>query len=233
VPQSSVGSRLQINTDYIAGLTSINGINVQGSTYDSSTLDDLFKTYVGGTIDPGEMALGGHFEAGDTDGQIAMWEALKTRALTPFIVNFPNGSATWNVSGVVNTFTVGAELDGLIPFEATVKISGEPSLGLTPSAGLSGLSLTGTGGSLAPTFDNAKTLYTFGSVSATSVTVTATAVSHTLQLFIDGVFSQNLVSGSASAAIPLTLNVGKKLTIIAFEANKTQKVYDIAVLKTS
>jgi hypothetical protein len=75
--------------------------------------------------------------------------------------------------------------------------------------------------------------YTYGGVSATSVTVTATAASHTIQLFIDGVFSQNLTTAVASNAISLTLNVGKKLTIVAFEAGKTSKTTEIIVVKTS
>lgn len=231
--KSTVGTKIQINTDHIAGLTSINAIDVSGETYDSSTLDDLWKTFVGGTLDAGEISLSGHFEAGDTAGQGAMWGALTSRELIPFIVSLPNGSATWIVDGIVNSFSVGSELDGLISFESTIKLSGEPALGFTASGGLTGLSLTGTGGSLAPSFDADKNLYTFGGVSAASVTVTATAANHTLKLFIDGVFSQNLASGAASGAIPLTIAIGKKLTIVAFEANKTQKVYEIAVLKTS
>jgi hypothetical protein len=86
---------------------------------------------------------------------------------------------------------------------------------------------------LSPTFSASAFFYTYGGVSATSVTVTATAASHTIDLFIDGVFSQVLTTAVASNSISVTLNVGKKLTIIAREAGKTAKITEIIVVKTS
>jgi len=70
-------------------------------------------------------------------------------------------------------------------------------------------------------------------VSASSITITPTAASHTIKLFADGVYVQDIVSGAASAAIALTLNTGKLLTLIAYEAGKGPIVYNIMAMKTS
>ena len=141
--------------------------------------------------------------------------------------------AEWDFNGIVTGFSTGVELEDGISFEATVKVSGKPSLGLTASAGLSALALTGAGGALTPSFAGTTYSYAFSGVTATSVTVTATAASHTLALYIDGVFSQWLTSGSASAAIAMAAIGSKMLTILAYEAGKTQKVYEIVVVKTA
>lgn len=100
------------------------------------------------------------------------------------------------------------------------------------STGLSGLELTGTGGTLSPTFSAAVRYYTFGGVTAEGVTVKATAADHVLKLYVDGVFSQNLTSGQASASIPMPVGT-KKLTITAQELGKTVQTTEIIVEKVS
>ena len=101
----------------------------------------------------------------------------------------------------------------------------------TASAGLSALSLTGTGGTLSPAFGSAVRYYTFGGVTGTSVTITATAANHTMKLYANGAYVQDLASGAASAAITVALGT-KKLTIVAQEANKATKTTEIIVVKT-
>jgi len=106
--------------------------------------------------------------------------------------------------------------------------SGNP---VSSSAGLSALLLTGTGGTLSPAFGSAVRYYTFGGLTAVSVTVAATAANHTIQLYIDGVLSQTLVSGTASAAINVAIGT-KKLTIVAQETGKSSQTTEIIVVKT-
>jgi hypothetical protein len=154
--------------------------------------------------------------------------------LTAFSIIFPAiMGAEWDFNGIVTGFKTGANTGDGIPFEATIKISGKPSLGLTASGGLTALSLTGTGGALTPTFANTTYSYAFSGVTGTSVTLTATAANHTLALYIDGVFSQFLTSGIPSSAIAMSAVGSKKLTIVAFEAGKTQKIYEVVAVKTA
>lgn len=233
----SVGTIIQIGSTAVAGLTSIGAPPRTADTLDTTTLNNPggYRTFIGGFKDGGELPISGFFEPDDA-GQIALDAAYESGAEMDFLIIFPAPmTASYAFRGVVTALTAGsADLEELLSFESTIKISGKPDLVKVGSAGLSALSLTGTGGALSPaTFSNGNHNYTFGGVSATSVTVTATAVDHEIKLYVDGAFVANLTSGAASAAIPLTLNVGKKLTIVAREEGKSPSTYEVIVVKTS
>jgi predicted secreted protein len=231
-----MGTKLKIGANSITELTSIGGLELSADTLESTTLDSLngYRTFIQGLKDAGEVSVSGFFNPGDLNGQKAMYDAFESGMLTAFTILFPALlGASWDFNGIVTGFSTGAELEDGISFESTIKVSGKPSLGLTPSGGLTALALTGTGGALTPAFANGTYSYSFSGVTATSVTVTATAANHTLVLFIDGVFSQNLVSGSASAAIAMAAVGSKMLTILANENGKTQKIYEVVVVKTA
>lgn len=116
--------------------------------------------------------------------------------------------------------------------DAMAWLDGKAGIPTSASTGLTALSLTGVAGTLTPTFATGTRLYAFSGVTATSVTVTATAVNHTIMLYVDDVFNQNLTSGIASAAITMALG-SKKFKIIAQEAGKTSQTTEIVVVKTS
>ena len=122
------------------------------------------------------------------------------------------------------TFTTEADAIAFLNTQAGIPVS--------ESAGLSALSMTGTGGTLSPSFGAAVRYYTFGGVTGTSVTVTATAASHTISLYADGAFVQTLTSGTASSGITMALGT-KKLTIVAQEAGKQSQTTEIIVVKTA
>ncbi|HWT27167.1 MAG TPA: major tail protein [Mobilitalea sp.] len=116
--------------------------------------------------------------------------------------------------------------------DAIAYLNGKAGLPVTASAGLTALSMTGTGGALSPTFGASTRYYTYSGVTGTTVTVTATAALHTIKLYVDGVFSQTLTSGAASAAITVAIGT-KKLTIVAQESGKTSQTTEIVVVKTA
>lgn len=232
--ERALGTTIQINTTAIAGLTSIGGLSLTADTIDKTTLSSTggYREFTGGFKDGGEVSISGFFEPSDT-GQIAVYDAFKAGSTIPFVILFPAAmGASWSFDGVVTAFSTGAELENMVSFDATIKVSGEPDLNLTASAGLSGLSLSGTGGTLSPTFASGTYYYTFGGVSATSVTLTATGSGQTIKLFVNGEFTQNLTSGAASSAVSMSLG-SKKLSILANEDGKTQKMYEVIVVKTS
>lgn len=160
---------------------------------------------------PGENA------ATKPDGSIE-WQ---TPTVEGEIMTALDTAASWRDQA---TFTSEADaiawLDGL---------AGVPTV---ESTGLSGLSMAGTDGALSPAFGVAVRYYTFGGVTATGVTVTPTAADHTIKLYIDGVYSQDIVSGEASASIPMAVGT-KKLTITAQELGKTIQTTEIIVEKIS
>lgn len=232
--QRALGTTIQIGANIIAELTSIAGLDISQETIDSTNLSSTggYREFIAGFKDGGEVSLSGNFNGADTNGQMALYTALTSSTVDSYTITYPGGGS-WTFSAVVTGFSTGAELEDLVTFEATLKVSGAPSLGITASGGLTALTLTGAGGALSPAFAVGNRAYSFGGVTAASVTVTATAAAHTLKLYIDGVYSQDLTTAVASAAITLTLNVGKKLTIIAYEANKSQKIYEVVAIKTA
>ncbi|MDD9266052.1 phage tail tube protein [Paenibacillus sp. GCM10023248] len=235
--QRAMGTKLTIGANNIASITSITPPEMQSDSIDVTTLSSPggYKESIPGFKDAGEVSVVGFFDPSDTLGQMALYNAFNNGTNDSYAIIFPPAlGASWNFTGGVTGFkTTGVEVEGAIGFEATIKVSGAPSLVTTPSTGLSALGLSGAGGTLSPAFSNNNYSYTFSGVTATSTTITATAASHALKLYIDGVYSQDLVSGSPSAVIPLTINIGKKLTILANENGKTQKVYEVVVVKTA
>lgn len=116
--------------------------------------------------------------------------------------------------------------------DAIAYLNAKAGLPVSESLGLSALLLTGTGGTLSPAFGAAVRYYTFGGVTGADVKVKATAASHTIKLYVDGTFNQNLTSGSDSAAIALDIGA-KKLTIVAQEAGKSSQTTEVIVVKTA
>lgn len=231
----SVGTSIRIGLNAIANLSSIGSPSITQEEIDVTTLDSEggYREFIAGFKDPGEVAISGYFEPTDV-GQAAIYEALESGELQDFEIIYPAAlGASWSFQAIITAYNVTTETEEAIGFEATIRVSGKPTLNLSASAGLSALSLTGAGGTLSPTFANGVYYYTFGGVTAASVTITATAANHTLRLYVDGAFSQDLASGTASAAIPLVLNVGKKLTIIANEEGKAPVVYEVIAVKTA
>jgi predicted secreted protein len=231
--ERALGTQILINSSVIAGLTSISGLDLTAETLDVTTLssDGGYREFIGGFKDGGEVSISGYFEPGDTDGQAALYTAFEAGGAIPFSIIFPQGAA-WTFNGVVTGFSTGAELEDIVSFEGTIKVSGKPTLGMTASVGLSNLALTGASGSLSPDFDADIRYYTFDGVTAESVTVTATGSGQKIKLFVDGAYVQDLASSSASSPIAMELG-SKKLTIMANETNKAPKIYDIVVVKVS
>ena len=100
------------------------------------------------------------------------------------------------------------------------------------STGLSALSVTGTGGTLSPAFGAAVRYYTFGGMTGASFTVTPTAASHTIEMYVNGVFLQNVTSGAASGAVAMSIGT-KKVTLVAYESGKSSQTTEIIVVKVS
>ncbi|SDM17396.1 phage tail tube protein [Bacillus sp. OK048] len=232
--QAALGTKILVGAASVADLTSIGGLELSADTKETTTLDsvDGYRTFMQGLKDGGEVSMSGYFNPADTTGQVALYNAFNSGALINFKILFPFG-ASWDFSGIVTNIKTGADLEDAVSFEGTIKVSGKPALGLTPSTGLSALTLTGTGGALTPAFNKDMPLYAFSGVTATSVTLTATGAGQTIALFVDGVFQQILTSGAASGAISIPAVGSKKLTIIANESSKAPKIYEITLVKTA
>lgn len=117
--------------------------------------------------------------------------------------------------------------------DAIAWLNAKAGIPVTASGGLTGLALTGTGGTLSPAFGAATRYYTFGGLTAASFTITATAANHTIQVYVNDVLTQTLTSGVASAAIAMAAVGTKKIRIVASEAGKSSQTTEIIVVKTA
>lgn len=127
----ALGTKLKKGETEIGGLTSISGIEITAETIDTTTLDSDggYRESIAGFKDGGEVAIEGYFDEAITS-QTAMQTSLDAGLAESYTIEFPTTpKATWAFDGVVTGFKVGdVDLDGLINFGATIKVSGKPIL---------------------------------------------------------------------------------------------------------
>lgn len=235
MPVAAMGTALKIASASVANLTSIGGLELSADTIDVTALDSTggYREFIGGMRDAGEIPISGYFNPADTNGQMALYNAFVAGTVLDLSIVFPASMNTqWDFDGVVVGFATGAELEDAVTFEATIKVSGAPTLATTASADLSGLALAGEGGTLAPTFGAGVYYYTFTGVTAASVTVTATSLTHEMKLYVNGAYVQDLTTAQASSAIAMAVGT-KKIDILCKEAGKATKTYTVIVEKAS
>lgn len=131
LPISSQGTVLKKGTTAIAELTSIDGISVSADTIETTTLDTVggYRTFLNGLKDAGEVSISGHFVYASHNSMMADFESGATNSYT---IEFPDKATTsgtkWTFSAIVTAFSTSADLEDLIGFEATLKVSGKPTL---------------------------------------------------------------------------------------------------------
>lgn len=231
-----VGTKIKQGSTYIGTLTNIPSPEITADTFETTVLDvsDGYKTFKQNLKDGGEIALVGYYDSEDS-GQPLLKTSLDAGTEDTYTIEFPSSiGTTWTFTGIVTNFKTGeANLEDAVGFEVTLKVTGKPNLGTTDSGGLTNLSLTGTAGTLSPTFDNAKYAYSWTFTTSSTITVTPTAASHTIKLYIDDVYVETVTSGAASSAIAFSAAQAKKIDLIAYEDGKNPLTYTVVAVRTS
>lgn len=136
----SVGTRLKIGSGNTAkevgGVTSINGISVSAEEIDVTAFDnaDNYREFLQGFKDGGEVPVGGFLDGAD-DGQDELYTLLESGTVTPMSIVFPQAiGKTWSFNAFVKEFTTQADIDGAIEFNATLRVSGKPTLAATSTS---------------------------------------------------------------------------------------------------
>lgn len=129
--QRALGTTLSIGATTpvtVAGLTSINGLELSADTIDATTLNSTggYREFEAGFKDAGEVSLEGYLESATGDGQKELYDLFESGNTENFSINFPNG-AKWEFKGIVTGFTTGASLEDLLSFSGTIKVSGKPT----------------------------------------------------------------------------------------------------------
>lgn len=228
----SVGTKLKIGLNFIGDLSSIGSPSITQEELDVTTLDSEggYREFIPGFKDPGEVPISGYFVLAD-QGQAELIAALDSEELQDYEIIYPARlGASWSFQGFISSYNITAETEDAIGFDATIRVSGKPTINRGASLGLANLVVTGTGGALSPTFVNGTYYYTFDGVTDDSFTVTATAADHKLKLYVDGQYQEDLESGQASSSIPFEDNGSRKVTIVAQEQGRTSVVYEVVVV---
>lgn len=119
----------------IAGLTEIGGLELSADTIDVTTLDSDggYREFIGGFKDAGEVSISGFFDPTIGNGQKELHDAFETGAVQDFTIEFPAALKTkWTFKGIVTGFNTSVGLEDPVSFEGTIKVSGKPTLTVTP-----------------------------------------------------------------------------------------------------
>lgn len=121
--------------DWLVGsLTSIGEVGVEISEIDVTTLDSPngAKEFMAGDMDAGECPIAGYIKKRDDEQTVVkMMSLIKAGSLEKWTITFPS-TATWKFDAFIKSFKTTEETtDGLIGFNATLRISGMPEY--TPS----------------------------------------------------------------------------------------------------
>lgn len=230
MPHKAFGTTFTWNSVVAATLTSINGIEITASEIDDTTHQspDGFTQSSPGLRTAGDIALAGYFSNSDTTGQHAMVADAAAGTKRASIITFPTATgATWTMaSSWIKSIKVGdADMDGNIPFTATIKPDGKPVFAVAASAGLTTTYFAVSESAVinpAP----AGNVYTYVATVLTAVaSVTVTPVATAGVITVNG----NVVAtGQASSAITLgAAGSVTPITIVVTETNKAPKTYTI------
>ena len=139
----SVGTKLLIapktgNTDVEVGaLSSISGIDASADEVEVTDMGntDGYREYLPGFKDGGEVSLSGYMD-GEDAGQARLYELMESGDVVDCKIQFPEKiGKTWSFKAGVTKFTTSADVDDAITFEATLKVSGKPTLAATTASG--------------------------------------------------------------------------------------------------
>ena len=135
IASSAAGSA----TTEVGGLTSINGVALSADSVDLTSMDNStgYREKEPGFKDGGEVTVSGFFDNENT-GQQLMNTLFESGEVVPVVIEFPpkQSGAKWSFNAGVSAFSTGFELEDGVTFEATLLVSGKPTLTFsTVSAG--------------------------------------------------------------------------------------------------
>jgi predicted secreted protein len=238
--KAAFGVQFLRNGNAIGELTSVGDIDLTLETEDVTSHESPggYREKIGTVLEGGSVSLEGNFLPGNTLGQIGMKTDMEAKTLQNFEIVFPSAvGASWQFSALVTHFKIGSmPVDGKLTWEAEVEISGQPTLNITASTGLTTpfFSVSGAGTLLVPAASGSVYTYVADIVTGvSSVTITPTASAGVITITANGA-SQVVASGNASSAI--TLGAAGSITTATIqvkETGKTAKTYTVHLTRAA
>lgn len=226
--KNALGTTLTWNGTAISDISKIGGVELTADAQEVTNLASVAKEYIPGIVDGGEVEIEGFLYPGDTNGQVALKNAVGS-SVGAVVITFPSAfGASWSFNALVTKFASGdVEIEGGLAFSATLKITGAPTLNVTSSNNLSALTVSNSG-VFTPSFAAGTYSYVVSVLTGvSSVTFTPTASAGTIT-----VNGNTVVSGQASSAIALgSAGSLTDVTIVVTETGKIPKTYTISVLR--
>ena len=231
------GTTLSWNAETIAELTSIGELNtsVDMKEVTSHQSSDSFREYLPTLLNGGEVTISGNFYPGDSDGQVAMNTDMLAKTKREVIITYPSAMATtWTFDAYVSGLKTGpADIDGVVEFEATLQVTGKPTLGITSAGNATGIVLTGNIGGAMDQFPAfAAGTYVYGAEGAgdATFTVTVTAAAADKIEVVHAGATQEVASATPSSALTLTADDHEDVTIKVYETGKVTIEYTYKVI---
>ena len=122
----ALGTTISFDTKEIGALTSIGEITPDSEELDATTLDSEsgYREFLQGFKDSGEVSLSGYYKKTDP-GQQALITGYGEGGAKAVVIAFPDAGGA-SFQAYVKSYTLGAaDVDGLVGFGATLRISGE------------------------------------------------------------------------------------------------------------
>ena len=111
----------------ILDIVSISAPSVSIATIDTTSIADIYRTFLGGTIDSGEMSLEVQYDPNSTSGAEleATWKATAGAAPTAkeCIITFSD-SSTYTFNAILTGMQATAAMDSVVTASVTLKVTG-------------------------------------------------------------------------------------------------------------
>ena len=124
---TSNGTTFSYNSVAIGDVLSISSPSVTVATIDTTGIADVFRTFLGGTIDSGELSLEIMYDPNGTAGAAleAEWESTASAAPTAktCVITFSD-SSTYTFSAILTGFSASVAIDDKVTASVSLKVSG-------------------------------------------------------------------------------------------------------------
>lgn len=227
------GTTLTWNSQTVGSLHNIGGVEVTAEMVDTSTHQSAsaFTEKLPGMLSVSDIPVEGYFDPADTNGQVAMVTDATARTSRAVVITFPDSIATWSATAYISAIKVGDNpINGMIPFSATLSVTGAPTLAITASNNCTALTITTA--TLYPTFAQGTYDYV-GTSTETGLTFTPTFAAGTCSI-TNGTATVVTTTGTESGSLALGAS-GTQTTFVMTiqETNKAPKVYTFKIAKTA
>ena len=126
----ALGTTIKFGAALIGGLTSIGEVSPEAEELDATTLDSAggYREFIQGFKDSGELSLTGYFDKSDVC-QTAIRTGFGTGTAAATVITFPSTNGVATFQAWVKAFSLGAaDVDGIVGFSATLRITGAVTL---------------------------------------------------------------------------------------------------------